>query len=312
MTLNKRIIGRHVGVERGPMLLLFGAMHGNEPAGVEAINMVFRELALEPHHNPGFSVKGSVLGLIGNMAAFSQKVRYINRDLNRCWTDDNVGMAMSNDGVGLSEELLEIKECISLIKDHVRSYEPTEIVMLDIHTTSSLGGIFTITSDYPKSLELGKSLHAPVITGILQGLEGTTIHFFRGENMGLNTTALTFEAGHHEDILSPARAYASIVNCLKSIGCVRDQDVENRHDRILREFSKDLPKVNHLIYKYAISPDSVFRMLPGFVSFDAISKDQLLAYDNDKEVRAVETGRILMPLYQAQGEEGFFIIKSSE
>ncbi len=310
MLEKQRILGRFVGQERGPMLLLFGAMHGNEPAGVEAIKMLFRELALEPHHNPNFTVRGSVLGLIGNARAYDKKVRFINKDLNRSWTDENVNIALNGRESDLTEEQLEIRESIDLIKQHVEKYSPTEIIMLDLHTTSSKGGIFTITSEDEKSLDLGKNLHAPVVTGILKGLKGTTIHFFRGENMGLKTTALSFESGHHDDILSPGRAYAAIVNCLKSIGCVRPQDVENRHDKILMEFSKNLPKVNDLMYKYSIPEGAKFEMLPGFISFDKIKKGQLIALTNNEEVRSLENGRILMPLYQTQGEEGFFIIRS--
>ena len=37
MEYPKRIIGRYEGNEPGPLFLCIGAMHGNEPAGVQAI-----------------------------------------------------------------------------------------------------------------------------------------------------------------------------------------------------------------------------------------------------------------------------------
>jgi len=43
-----RIIGRYDGSEKGPMLVCIGAMHGNEPAGVRAIELVLKMLDVEP------------------------------------------------------------------------------------------------------------------------------------------------------------------------------------------------------------------------------------------------------------------------
>jgi succinylglutamate desuccinylase len=46
-----------------------------------------------------------------------------------------------------------------------------------------------------------------------------------------------------------------------------------------------------------------------YKNFDKISKDELLAFDKYGEIRSKEDGMILMPLYQKQGNDGFFIIK---
>ena len=304
----ERVIGKYIGQERGPMLLVFGAMHGNEPAGVEAIKMLFRALALEPYHNPEFSFKGSILGLIGNKSAYTKNVRFVNTDLNRSWRREVIDGIYKKPGEDLTLEEIELKEIIATVRSHIEEYDPTEIVMLDIHTTSSNGGIFTIASDDDKSMDLALSLKAPVVTKILDGVKGTSMHFFDGENMGLETTALCFEAGQHLDILSPGRAYAAIVNCLKKMGCVQDHHVENKHEKVLVEFSKNLPKVATLIYKHHIDPGINFRMLPGFVSFDEVTKGQHLADDINGPVYADEDGLILMPLYQEQGDEGYFVV----
>jgi succinylglutamate desuccinylase len=49
-------------------------------------------------------------------------------------------------------------------------------------------------------------------------------------------------------------------------------------------------------------------MLPGFKNFDAIEKNQILAKNKHGDILAPYSGYILMPLYQKQGEDGFFII----
>ncbi len=49
-------------------------------------------------------------------------------------------------------------------------------------------------------------------------------------------------------------------------------------------------------------------MNPGYESFQRIKQDEILGRNATGEVRAEEKGRILMPLYQPQGEDGYFII----
>jgi len=86
----ERVIGSYTGVGKGPLMIVFGAMHGNEPAGVEALKLMVKMLEVEPITNPQFTFRGRLLGLIGNTRALKQGKRYINKDLNRQWTSENV------------------------------------------------------------------------------------------------------------------------------------------------------------------------------------------------------------------------------
>jgi succinylglutamate desuccinylase len=166
-----------------------------------------------------------------------------------------------------------------------------------------------IVNDDPDSLAIGKELNAPVVKGMLDRIEGTTLHYFRDENFPVRTIALSFEAGQHDEPLSVNRTIACIINCLRTIGCVRAADVENRHNELLVEFSKNLPKVTRLISSYNIEDQSKFRLLPGFNNFQKIKKGQLIGYDLQGEILASEDSLILMPRYQSQGDDGFFLIK---
>ena len=78
-----RIIGRFDSGTEGPLLICIGAMHGNEPAGVRAIELVLKMLDVEPIKNPSFSYKGRFLGVIGNLKAFNAQQRFLDKDLNR-------------------------------------------------------------------------------------------------------------------------------------------------------------------------------------------------------------------------------------
>lgn len=306
MPMNNRIIGEHIGENKGPLLIVFGAMHGNEPAGVKALEMVFKMLEVEPITNPTFSFSGKLLGLIGNLKAYHQNSRFIDKDLNRSWKEQLIAAPYSQ----LAEQQ-ELKEILDIIHAEIEAYQPTELIVLDLHTTSSFGGIFSIVTSDPRSLEIAKAFHAPVILGFLEILEGTTLHYFTSENFNISTTALTFESGQHEEELSINRAIAAIVNCLKASGMVDATHIENQHDRILIDYSKNLPSVVRLIESYQIGDNEQFIMRPGYQNFQQVKAGEILA-DNEKgQVKCEHDALILMPLYQKQGDDGYFLVSES-
>jgi succinylglutamate desuccinylase len=313
MSINPaRVVGRYQGAKKGPLLIVIGAMHGNEPAGVNAINLMAKMLEAEPLSNPEFVYSGTFLGLIGNLKAFKQKKRFIKKDMNRMFTQAIISKIANTDIDDLEDEEKEIKELIHLIDEEIKKNISDKVILLDLHTTSSTGGIFSIATDNKKSIEIAVELHAPVITGMLKGLQGTTLHYFTRENLNLDITPVTFESGQHNEDLSVNRAIAAITNCMRTIGSVNGEDVENKHDKILQDYSKSLPKVVTLKQRYAINPEDQFKMNPGYTNFQPIAKGEVLAFDKRGPVKAPYDGRILMPLYQEQGEEGFFIVQDKE
>jgi len=309
---NERIIGTYEGEEKGPLLIVFGAMHGNEPAGVKALDLMFKMLEVEPITNPDFKFHGRLVGVVGNVRAKREGVRFINRDLNRQWTPENVERIQTSPIEKLDEEDLEIKELLELIHHEIDTYQPDKLIFLDLHTTTAFGGIFSIPQNTEESLRIAIELHAPVIKGLLKGIKGTTLHYFTNENFKPDTVAVTFESGQHNEDLSVNRAIAALTNCMRTIGCVKDNHVENRHDAILIEYSKGLPKIAELITIHNIEPEDNFRMAPNFANFQKVKKGEILAFDKNGEIEAVDDGLILMPLYQKQGEDGFFLIKTLE
>ena len=143
----------------------------------------------------------------------------------------------------------------------------------------------------------------------ISGIKGTTLHYFKTENTGVPTVAVTFESGQHDEPLSINRAIAAITNFLRIIGSVRDSDVENRHNQLLIEFCKDLPRVAELIERHDIVPEDSFVMRPNFQNFQRLKAGQIIADDINGPVAVDKDCLLLMPLYQKQGEEGFFLIK---
>jgi succinylglutamate desuccinylase len=309
-SLPDRIIGDYTGQQPGPLVVVFGGIHGNEPAGVEALKTLFDLLQLESGHNPDFQFFGRLLALRGNRRALQTGKRFIDKDLNRFWQPQHL-QELQNLPPGSSpadSEDQELLELLKLIRQTIADYRPQRMYVLDLHTTSTSGGIFTITSNQEESIRLAVQLHAPVITGILRGLSGTTLHHFTSEHYPCHTVALSFEAGQHDDPVSVQRAIAAIINLLRSVGCVRAEDVENKHDQLLMTYSAGLPKVADLVYTHRIPADSQFCMQPGYVNFQAVNAGELLAYQDGEPVYSPFDAHILMPLYQPQGEDGFFLV----
>lgn len=304
-----RVIAKYYGRKRGPMLILLGAMHGNEPAGVKAIDLMGKMLEVEPITNPEFVYQGMMLGIVGNLKAMRQGQRFVDRDLNRTLTADNVDLIKDTPLSELANEKREIKEILTLIQEEIDLYKPDKVVVLDLHTTSSYGGIFSIATDDPESLRIAIELRAPVVTGMLKGIRGTTLHFFNSENLGVPTTTIVFESGQHHEPLSINRAVAAITNCMRTIGSVDPSMVENQHDHLLITYSENLPKVTRLVMSHPLRPQDGFKMEPDFKNFQEVKKGQLLATDGNGPIYAETDGRILMPLYQEQGEDGFFLVE---
>ncbi|MFT4686207.1 MAG: succinylglutamate desuccinylase [Neolewinella sp.] len=305
---SERIIGYYRGPEAGPLVVAIGGIHGNEPAGVRALERLVEMLENEPRLNPGFNFKGDFLALRGNLEALSQGKRYIDVDLNRIWRP----LGSLPDQFVTSEDH-ELHELLAAIETAVEEAPLSELVLLDIHTTTAEGGIFAITGDDAPSLSLAAEMSVPVIKGMLSGLQGTTLHYFRGDHFdtSLPVRAITFEAGHHNDPLSIDLALAATINLLRALGCVRDEDVSNLHDHRLRESAAYLPRLTELAYVHKIAHDGCdnFQMKPGYKNFQRIVKGELLATDKNGDITTPTDGFLLMPLYQKQGEEGFFVVR---
>ena len=80
--------------------------------------------------------------------------------------------------------------------------------------------------------------------------------------------------------------------------------------KFLRRGTRKLPRVVEIRHRHPVDPADDFRMLPGFVGFQRVSEGTLLARDRQGDVRAVLGGRLLMPLYQEQGNDGFFLVRT--
>ncbi len=121
-----RIIGKYTSGKKGPLLFVTGGVHGNEPSGVQALERVFAELEKSKPE-----IVGSIIGVSGNKEALNQNKRFLDEDLNRTWTEENIQQKKME-----THEQQEMWEIIEVLKQYPES-DFTKRYFLDCHTTSS-------------------------------------------------------------------------------------------------------------------------------------------------------------------------------
>ncbi|MEM9292022.1 MAG: succinylglutamate desuccinylase/aspartoacylase family protein [Acidobacteriota bacterium] len=300
--LPRRVIGRIRGEEPGPTVICVGAMHGNEPAGYRALERVCQALRGD---NP--PLKGEFLALLGNRRAFLAGLRFLSSDLNRHFSAQRIEASrqglLGSSSVPEDVELDELRIAMSSAFQRARG----RVHVMDLHTTSGSSPAFALVADTLLNRSFGLQFPSPLILGLEEELEGTLTEYV--EELG--HVAIGFEGGQHDDPLSTDRCEAAIWIALASSGQVDAADFPQveRSRELLESCRRGFPEVLEVRYRHAIDEQDEFRMEPGFQSFQRIEKGQLLATDRDGEIRAGERGRVLMPLYQKQGEDGFFIMR---
>ena len=307
-----RKIGQYGGTLPGPLVLAFGALHGNEPAGVESLREVVGILENESASNPSFVFQGKIVAFIGNLQAYQSGIRFLERDLNRIWEPDFVQSLLEENPGNLTAESREVVEIYKAIRAEIESFPTREIVLLDLHTTSADGGIFSIPTDETGSLALARELHVPAILRLQDSIEGPLLKFAAAGHFHTapaKVSAIAFEAGQHTDPKSVQRSVVAIFACLRAAGCCAPNTFRTPEEQLLRAFSTQFPPVVILRYVHHIKPDDAFRMRSGYLNFQPIKKGEYLADDVQGPVLSPLDGMILMPLYQSKGSDGFFIVQ---
>ncbi|GAA4280249.1 succinylglutamate desuccinylase/aspartoacylase family protein [Gaetbulibacter aestuarii] len=291
-----RFIGKVNGTRPGPSVIFFGGIHGNENSGVVALKKLFETLRPE-------AFCGSVYGISGNLKALEIHRRFIEKDLNRLWTLENIKKIRSKKNPNSEEsELLKILNIIEFII----SYNQPPFYFIDLHSTSSKTLPFITINDALINRKFSKQFPVPIILGIEEYLTGPLLSYINQ----LGYVSLGFESGQHDDISAINNSVAFINLALKYSGVLSTQSPKmDNYFNELKFQSANLNDIFEIIYLYRIHDGETFKMDDGFKSFQSIHRGKPLARSNSKIIKAPYTGRVFMPLYQTQGAEGFFIIR---
>ena len=306
MVLEDRVIGKFRGDLPGKLFLCVAGLHGNERTGIIALQRVFA--ALE-EYKPSFG--GRMIGVAGNLAAIKENTRYIDTDFNRIWYKDRIAEINTMEIEELeSNEEREMKELMKQIDVFTAVDTPSNIVFVDLHNTSSAEGMFTFTFEGDLNYSVASSLHIPIITGLDKSLQGTAIEFFA--NRGY--CSLAFEGGPLGDPKSIDIHEAGIWMLLEASGCMTKENIPNydKHKALMKASAENSPDIVDLIYVHNIKEEDNFKMNPGYINFQEIEEGEVLGQDINGDVKAPYGGYIMMPLYQKQGDEGFFITQDPQ
>ena len=292
------------GAGPGPLLLCIGGLHGNEPAGVRALEAMIETIAARRRH-----LKGDFVAVAGNLQALGAGRRFLAYDLNRVWTPARVAAVRSPDaanGSALDPEDLEMLRILDVL-DEVAELRRGPVYVLDIHTTSGGGGAFTTASDTPHNRRFAIAIPVPLVMRLDQHLEGT----FNGYMDHLGYTAAVFECGQHEEAEARVRAASAVWLAIHAAGLLdwRDAPEAAAAYRALRHAYRGLPRVLESTYRHPVEPADRYRTRPGFRNFQRVRAGDIVGDDRHGEVAVPKSGRLLMPLYQEQGEDGFFVVR---
>lgn len=298
-----RLVGQLAGEAAGPTLLCTASLHGNEPAGLRALEKVFARLEAERPR-----MRGEFVGLVGNLSAVSLGERFIDSDLNRHWSPAKVEALRARRADALEDaEDLEAGQLLEEI-DSAAARARGEVYCLDLHSTSGESPPFATAMDTLRNRRFALRFPVPHVLGLEEHLDHTLLDHLDGEGF----ITLGFEGGQHDDPRSVDHCEAAVWLALAETGVLIEPDgvpaVEEARKR-LAAATTGLPQAVEVRYRHGLREDDGFEMLPGFVSFQTISEGDLLGRNDRGELRAPEGGGILMPLYQRQGDDGFFVIR---
>jgi succinylglutamate desuccinylase len=297
-----RVVGRITGQRPGPTMIVMTGIHGNEGAGGLAAERLLVSL-----EGMEADLRGELVVLAGNLPALAERTRFIDEDLNREWTPLKMKAleAKSTSAHG-AVEAGQRRELLAVFRELV-AVARGQVYFLDLHTSSADGAPFLTVGDTLRNRCFAMQFPLPIILGLEEQVDGSLLEYLN--NFGFVTMGV--EAGQHDAPQSADRLTAVLRLALVHAGLLErsrlpgadELEIELQHD------SRGIPPVLEVRHRHAITPESDFHMELGFKNFQPIAKGQLLAADRDGEIAALRNGRILLPLYQGKGDDGFFIAR---
>jgi succinylglutamate desuccinylase len=296
-----RVLGARAAPAPGPTLLAVAGIHGNETAGVHAVRAVLARLA-----ERGLPRRGEVVAFAGNLGALARGVRYVAKDLNRAWTPEREASLAGPGGLPHPRDAEDGEHAAleaALLEAVARARGPAFLV--DLHTTSGEGVPFVAAGESAESAAFASAVPLTVLESLTGRLSGTMVEAM----VARGVAAMVVENGQNADPRSVAHAEAALWIALVASGVLDSEDAPEAEwgRRLLARVRGTLPRSIRVVYRHAIEPEDHFVMRPGWRHFRRVKKGQVLADDARGEVVATETGYLLLPLYQALGDDGFFL-----
>lgn len=297
----RRELGRWDCGRPGPTLLVLAGIHGNEPAGVLAVQRVLGQL-----QEMELPLAGRIVAIAGNLAALREQRRFLARDLNRGWGAESLAAMLAKEEAACSSEDLEQRELLTVFTELMNT-AGGPVVFVDLHTSSADGPPFLCLADTTDNRRLGLATGVPIILGIEETIDGASLEWWAQHGV----MAMAVEGGRHEHPATVGNHEAVLWLVLQHLGMLRSAHVDvARHREHVQKAVAGAPPIVEITKRHAITKADAFVMAPGFVNFAPVPKGGLLARDRTGEIRAAAASYVLLPLYQALGDDGFFLARS--
>ncbi|MDH3198789.1 MAG: succinylglutamate desuccinylase/aspartoacylase family protein [Candidatus Krumholzibacteria bacterium] len=283
----------------GPCLVLLAGLHGDEGAGVKALERVAHTLsAAKPR------ARGRLVGVLGNLRALERGVRYLERDLNRGWCDENVAALRAREASNDGPEDAEQRELLAVL-DAIEAEAERPVVFLDLHSTSADGPPFSCMPDTLANLRIALELPVPAVLGLEETIQGPLLGYLSDLGHG----GLFVEGGRHGAPQTTGVLESCVWVLAAALGVFTSADVPDygAHWDRLAAFGQGLPRVLEIRHVHPTRAGDGFVMRPGFRHYDRVLRGQLVARDHRGEIRTPRGGRVMMPAYKPGTDQGFFI-----
>lgn len=252
-------------------------------------------------------IRGEIIALIGNLSAMRRGTRFVQSDLNRLWSADRVHtLSTAPDATLTVPEEIELRDLARTLADIARG-SSGPFALVDLHTSSADSPPFVAVGDDPLADRVVARTGVIEVKGTSRYLQGMLVeHASR-----TGWSALAFEAGRHEDEISIACHEAMVWQLLLELGMVDQEIVPDEPDActVMQRGPDQVSRIVEIVYRHALSGNDSFRMNPGYENFQTVTEGDVLGQDRHGDVLAPLSGRVFLPLYQAQGDEGFFIVR---
>jgi succinylglutamate desuccinylase len=277
----------------GPLVIVVAALHGNEVVGLKAVSAFLAKYAEQ-------DINGKIVVLVGNVAATAKGCRFVDHDLNRFFISHYLNEPHSD-----VAEWHEARQLIDAVEEQILLYpQATRRYLLDMHSMSGHGVPFTCFPDSVHNDELAQRIYLPAIAGIVEFLPGTFAEYF---SRRFDST-LVVECGQHQAEQTFENGVAILVHYLHLLKVLDCPELHQQAKQVLMKSTQGYWDVfTRVRYRYHIENRVQFYMQPGYKNLQRVCKETLLAQDGELPVYAPFDARIVMPCYQKQGDDGFFL-----
>jgi succinylglutamate desuccinylase len=260
------------GSKPGPTLAVLAGVHGNEQAGVFALQQLIPKLSI---------TRGKLYLAYANPLAIEADVRMINKNLNRCFVAGNNGT---------DPEDIRVRELMSIL-DKCDA-------LLDLHMFYDEKGLpFAICED--NAVGIANIFDVDIISTNWTKTEpgGSDGYMYLKGKIGI-----CLECGP----IVKSKEYApyarnAIMQFLKYFEMTSEQVMYSKTN-------KRLIVADKAIYKKTVD----FELIKGYANFDRLKKGQLIAETKTKKYLANDNECIIFPHYNARINEEAYIIGLEE